>query len=115
MTQKDSKVNLSLAETTTVIACESKKDSSAIKAIAVLILCFLPESSSLMHPPFSLRRRVYILFSHSRSVRRLEFLLMIQALFVMPFINRDGGDLLVIKAGFKYYRAVAIPLALFVL
>ena len=51
MTQKDSKVNLSLAETTTVIACESKKDSSAIKAIAVLILCFLPETFLAYAPP----------------------------------------------------------------
>ena len=40
---------------------------------------------------------------------------MIQALFTMPFINRDGGDLPVIKAGFKYFRAISIPLALFVL
>jgi hypothetical protein len=40
---------------------------------------------------------------------------MIQAFFAMPFINRDGGDLPVIKAGFKYYRTIAIPLALFLL
>jgi hypothetical protein len=42
MVQKDSKINLSLAETTTIIARESKKDSSAMKAIAVLTMCFLP-------------------------------------------------------------------------
>jgi hypothetical protein len=36
-------------------------------------------------------------------------------LYPLAFINRDGGDLPVIKAGFKYYRAIAIPLALFVL
>jgi hypothetical protein len=42
MAQKDSKVNLQLAEITTTIAKESKKDSSAMKAIAVLTMCFLP-------------------------------------------------------------------------
>jgi hypothetical protein len=42
MAQKDSKVNLQLAATTTTIARESKKDSSAMKAIAVLTMCFLP-------------------------------------------------------------------------
>jgi hypothetical protein len=42
MTQKDSKVNIELAEMTALIARESKKDSSAMKAIAVLTMCFLP-------------------------------------------------------------------------
>jgi hypothetical protein len=42
MAQKDSKINIELAETTTVIARESKKDSSAMKAIALLTMCFLP-------------------------------------------------------------------------
>jgi hypothetical protein len=42
MAQKDAKVNIRLAETSTTIAEESKKDSSAMKAIAVLTMCFLP-------------------------------------------------------------------------
>jgi Mg2+ and Co2+ transporter CorA len=42
MAQKDSKVNISLAETSATIAHESKKDSSSMKAIAVLTMCFLP-------------------------------------------------------------------------
>lgn len=42
MAQKDSKVNISLAETSATIAVESKKDSSSMKAIAVLTMCFLP-------------------------------------------------------------------------
>jgi hypothetical protein len=42
MTQKDSKVNIELGEMTALIARESKKDSSAMKAIAVLTMCFLP-------------------------------------------------------------------------
>ena len=42
MAAKDSKVNISLAETSAVIAKESKKDSSAMKAIAVLTMFFLP-------------------------------------------------------------------------
>jgi len=42
MAQKDSKVNIGLAETTTIIAKESKKDSSAMKAIAILTMLFLP-------------------------------------------------------------------------
>jgi hypothetical protein len=42
MAQKDSRVNLELAETTNIIAKESKKDSSAMKAIAMLTMCFLP-------------------------------------------------------------------------
>jgi hypothetical protein len=42
MAQKDAKVNIQLAETTATIALESKKDSSAMKAIAVLTMCFLP-------------------------------------------------------------------------
>jgi hypothetical protein len=33
----------------------------------------------------------------------------------MPFFNWDGGDLPVLKDGFKYYWAVAIPLTLLVL
>jgi len=40
---------------------------------------------------------------------------MIQALFAMPFFNWEGGDLPVLKDGFKYYWAVAIPLTLLVL
>jgi hypothetical protein len=40
---------------------------------------------------------------------------MIQALYAMPFFNWDGGDLPVLKDGFKYYWAVAIPLTLLVL
>jgi hypothetical protein len=42
MAAKDSKVNITLAETSAVIAKESKKDSSAMKAIAVLTMFFLP-------------------------------------------------------------------------
>ncbi|KAF8856034.1 hypothetical protein BDZ45DRAFT_675834 [Acephala macrosclerotiorum] len=42
MAQKDSKVNIRLAEISTVIARESKRDSSAMKAIAVLTMFFLP-------------------------------------------------------------------------
>jgi hypothetical protein len=42
MAQKDSKTNIRLAETTTEIAKEGKKDSSAMKSIAVLTMCFLP-------------------------------------------------------------------------
>ncbi|CZR56162.1 uncharacterized protein PAC_06050 [Phialocephala subalpina] len=42
MSQKDSKVNIQLAETSALIARESKKDSSAMKAIAVLTMFFLP-------------------------------------------------------------------------
>lgn len=42
MAQKDSKVNIQLADTSATIARESKKDSAAMKAIAVLTMCFLP-------------------------------------------------------------------------
>jgi hypothetical protein len=42
MAQKDSKINIHLAETSATIAEESKKDSAAMKAIAVLTMCFLP-------------------------------------------------------------------------
>jgi len=51
MAQKDSKVNIQLAETTTVIARESKKDSSAMKAIAVLTMCFLPGTFLAVRTP----------------------------------------------------------------
>jgi hypothetical protein len=33
----------------------------------------------------------------------------------MPLFNWDGGDLPVIKKGFKYYWAIAIPLTVLVL
>jgi hypothetical protein len=42
MTQKDSKVNIELGEMTALIARETKKDSSAMKTIALLTMCFLP-------------------------------------------------------------------------
>lgn len=42
MAQKDSKVNIQLAETSTSIAIETKKDSSAMKTIAGLTMFFLP-------------------------------------------------------------------------
>ena len=51
MVQKDSKVNLQLAATTTTIARESKKDSSAMKAIAVLTMCFLPGTFLAVRTP----------------------------------------------------------------
>ena len=33
----------------------------------------------------------------------------------MPFFNWDGGDVPVIKNGFRYYWAIAIPLTVLVL
>jgi ABC-type microcin C transport system permease subunit YejB len=33
----------------------------------------------------------------------------------MPLFNWDGGDIPVIKKGFKYYWAIAIPLTVLVL
>jgi hypothetical protein len=33
----------------------------------------------------------------------------------MPVFNWDGGNIPIIKDGFKYYWAIAIPLTLFVL
>jgi hypothetical protein len=69
MAQKDSKVDLSLAETSTIIARESKKDSSAIKAIAVLVMCFLPETFlAICTPPPSPCAAVSISCSGRREV-----------------------------------------------
>ncbi|PVH75528.1 hypothetical protein DL98DRAFT_593035 [Cadophora sp. DSE1049] len=84
MAQKDSKVNISLAETSATIAQESKKDSSSMKAIAILTMCFLPGT-------------------------------FIAAIFAMPLFNWDGNGMLVIKDGFRYYWATAIPLTVLVL
>jgi hypothetical protein len=42
MTQKEAIVNSKIAYTSAMIATESKKDSSAMKAIAVLTMFFLP-------------------------------------------------------------------------
>jgi hypothetical protein len=84
MAQKDSKVNISLAETSTTIAQESKKDSSSMKSIAVLTMCFLPGT-------------------------------FLAAIFAMPLFNWDGDGLPVIKDGFRYYWAIAIPLTVLVL
>jgi hypothetical protein len=64
MAQKDSKVNLQLAATTTTIAQESKKDSSAMKAIAVLTMCFLPGTFLAVCTP---SHRLHN-FSHSSSL-----------------------------------------------
>jgi hypothetical protein len=38
-----------------------------------------------------------------------------QAVFAMPFFNWDSDGSPVVKAGFKYYWAVAIPLTVLVL
>lgn len=84
MAQKDSKVNISLAETSATIAQESKKDSSSMKAIAVLTMCFLPGT-------------------------------FLATIFAMPLFNWDGNGLPVIKDGFRYYWAIAIPLTVLVL
>lgn len=64
MAQKDSKVNLQLAATTTTIARESKKDSSAMKAIAVLTMCFLPGTFLAVCTPSP---RLHICYSHFSS------------------------------------------------
>jgi len=52
MAQKDSKVHIELTKATAVIARESKKDSSAMKAIAVLTMCFLPGTFLAVSTPF---------------------------------------------------------------
>jgi hypothetical protein len=52
MAQKDSKVHIEHAKTTAVIARENKKDSSVMKAIAVLKMCFLPGTFLAVNTPF---------------------------------------------------------------
>jgi hypothetical protein len=42
MAAKDVRTNLSLAETSTIIAKETKRDSSAMKTISILDMVFLP-------------------------------------------------------------------------
>jgi hypothetical protein len=42
MAIKEATTNGQVAKTSAIIARESKKDSSAMKAIAVLTMCFLP-------------------------------------------------------------------------
>jgi hypothetical protein len=42
MAQKDAKVNIELAATSTMIAKETKKDGSSMKTIAILTMFFLP-------------------------------------------------------------------------
>lgn len=84
MAQKDSKVNISLAETSATIAQESKKDSSSMKAIAVLTMCFLPGT-------------------------------FLAAIFAMPLFNWNDDGKPVVKDGFRYYWAIAIPLTVLVL
>lgn len=42
MAQKDSKVNIALAESSALIARETRRDSEAMKTIAVLTMFFLP-------------------------------------------------------------------------
>jgi hypothetical protein len=86
MAQKDSKVNISLAETSATIAKESKKDSSSMKAIAVLTICFLPG----------------------------PFLAAIFAMPLFDW-DRGGNGKLVVKDEFRYYWAIAIPLTVLVL
>jgi len=51
MVQKNSKVNIKLAKTTTIIAKESKKYSLAMKAIAILTMCFLPRTFLAVYIP----------------------------------------------------------------
>jgi Mg2+ and Co2+ transporter CorA len=85
MAQKDSKVNISLAETSATIAQESKKDSSSMKAIAVLTMCFLPGT-------------------------------FLAAIFAMPLFNWDASEgEAVVKSGFRWYWAIAVPLTVLVL
>jgi hypothetical protein len=73
----------------------------------VFLASHFPCRMTFFHSPLS----PYCLFVQPRDI----LLTLEQALFAMPFFNWDGGDLPIVKDGFKYYWAIAIPLTLLVL
>jgi hypothetical protein len=114
MAAKNSKANLIIAETSTVIAkaskedssairtiaVESKRDGSAMKTISILGMIFLPGTFIAVS---SLSFLICMLLTSS------------EAIFAMPMFNWDGNGAPIIGAGFKYYWAVTIPLTILVL
>jgi hypothetical protein len=114
MAQKDAKVNIELALNSAAIAkaskedsavmrqiaIETKRDSSAMKTIALLGMIFLPGT--------------FVAVSQLPLQRHLITDLTL-AIFAMPVINWDAVDNPVINKGFKYYWAVTVPLTLLVL
>jgi hypothetical protein len=115
MAQKDAKVNLELALSSATIAkaskddsaimrqiaIETKRDSSAMKTIALLGMFFLPGT--------------YVAVSRYLSTKTSWLMEDYQAIFAMPVFNWDGDDVPVVSKGFGYYWAVAVPLTVLVL
>jgi hypothetical protein len=116
MAAKDAKTNLSLAESSAImakaskedsavmraIAIESKKDSSAMKTIAILGMVFLPGTFVAVSSSFSMLGHEFDSVLH-------------QAIFAMPVFNWDSNGVPAVKTGFGYYWAVAVPLTILVL
>jgi hypothetical protein len=97
MAAKDNLVNIGLAADSKKIAASSKKDSSAMKTIAVLTMLFLPAT--------------FVAVSSSIQEVQLPLTRIFQALFAMPLLDWDAKNgSSVFKARFKYYWAVTIPL-----
>jgi hypothetical protein len=86
-----------------VIAVESKKDSSAMKTIAVLSMLFLPGTF------------VAVSVSKSFTFLPLPAANACKAIFAMPVFNWDGNGGPISNVGLKYYVAVALPLTSVVL
>jgi hypothetical protein len=111
MAQMDAKVNIEVAQGMRAIAMESKRDSSAMKTIAILGMFFLPGTfvAVSLTPYYGLSCRA----------ERIMPLLMLTdtiwyAIFAMPVFNWDNDNALVVKQGFKYYCALALPLTFLV-
>ena len=128
MAEKDTKVNIALAESSTTIArarkedsavmrsmaLESKKDSAAMKTIAILGMFFLPGTFVAVGITSPFPYAPFFLFSYCTNIAIV--LTCPQAIFAMPVFNWDsiGDHTPVVKTAFKCYWAVTAPLAVLV-
>lgn len=98
MAQKDAKVNIELAKTLTFLAKASKEDSEAMRVIAVESR---KDTSSM------------------KTIAVLTMLFLpgtfLAAIFALPFFDWDSDGSPAVKAEFKYYWAITLPLTFLVL
>ena len=104
ISQRDNKLNLTIARASKTIAVSSKRDSTAMKSLALLTMVFLPGTAIAV----STHNKRFIIVTDIR-----------QSFFAMPFfdvtIDVTGTALLETRPQFWIYWAITIPLTLSVL
>ena len=102
--QRDNKLNLTISRASKTLAMSSKRDSSAMKTLALLSMVFLPGTAIAV--------RIYnIIFMNVTDIK--------QSFFAMPFFNMTvdvtGNTSLETRPQFWIYWAITIPLTLLIL